>query len=388
MSRFDIFPDRKKTICYKQGFREEYGISEDTLALFIADMDFLSPEAAIKAVHDAAKVGTFGYAGEKNCYFSALSAWYEKRHQLKLEKEWVVRTPGVVTALAFSVRTFSEKGDGVGTFTPVYPPFFSVVRQNERRLIDVPLLLDEDQRFQIDFDLLEKKIKESRMKVFILCNPHNPGGRIWSREELRRMDELFARYGVVVVSDEIHHDFVFPGHEHVCYLNVSEEAKSRCVVCTAPSKTFNVAGLCMSNIFIADPKLREAFQKELQGCAVHASNIIGLDVTRACYEEGEAWLTELLEYLEGNMRLVREGVRSMKAARFMEMDGTYLPWIDLRELSLDHETLHKRLLKEAKLWLSSGHDFGADGFVRMNIGSPRSVIQEAVDRLVSWEAAL
>lgn len=381
---FDEIIDRTGTISVKQGMRKEFGIDDDVLAMWVADMDLRAPREVCEGVIEAGKLGIFGYSAPKEAYFDALKAWNERRHGFRVEKEWVVRSPGVVSALAFAVQAFTKEGDGILIMQPVYFPFQAVIEKNNRRVVKNRLLTGEDGRFAIDFEDFEKKIVEEDVKMFVLCSPHNPGGRVWTREELSRLAGICLAHRVLMISDEIHYDFVFPGHTHTVLAALSEEVADHCIVCTAPSKTFNVAGLELSNIIIPNQELREAFSLQMSKASVGAGNIIGLEACRLSYEYGEPWLEELLGYLQENVAIMRRALSKTDKIRMMEPDGTYLLWLDCRGLGLFGEDLKNFFLKEARLWLNDGYTFGegGEGFMRMNLGCPRSVALEAADRLL------
>lgn len=389
MYNFDEIIDRSKTISVKQGFRKEHGLDDDVIALWVADMDFRSPKECCESVVKAGELGIFGYAGEKDAYFEALQGWMKKRHRWDIKKEWVIRTPGVVSALAFAVRALTKEGEGVMIMRPVYPPFTAVVTGLDRKLVLHELKLDENTRFQIDFDEMERQMKEEEVKAFILCSPHNPGGRIWSSEELDKIADLCLKYGVYLITDEIHHDFILPGRSFTP-VGTIEKIMDQAVICTAPSKTFNIAGLDISNIMIPNEEIRARFQKELNAVHVGANNLIGMECCRLCYENGEQWLDELLVYLNDNVSIVREAVSKIPGARMMEPEGTYLPWVDLNavmeKMGLDENAFQQKLQHEAKVWLNPGSMFGEEGtgWFRVNIGCPHATLVEAMNRILAF----
>jgi len=286
-----------------------------------------------------------------------------------------------VTAVTFGVKAFTEPGDAVMVMNPVYAPFFSAVEGTGRRLVRHELSVGEDNRMYADFERMDREMEQENVKAFILCSPHNPGGRVWSFDELKTLDALCEKHGVIMISDEIHNDFVYSGHTHTVYANVSEHARMNSIICTAPSKTFNVAGLAMSNIIIPNPTLKEKFEKALGESHVGASNLFGLEACRLCYETGEAWLDELLPYLEENVRMVKEAAANWPKVRLVDPDGTYLLWLDLRAVEPDHEKMNDRLLHEAKVWLNDGTGFGGEGWFRLNIGCPHETLAEALRRM-------
>lgn len=296
----------------------------------------------------------------------------------------VTRTPGVICGVAAAVRALTEKGDAMIIMQPVYPAFAAVAAENERKLVKHQLVIGEDRRFYIDFELLEKQVVEENVKLLVLCSPHNPGGRVWTREELEKIVEICLKYDLYVVADEIHHDFVYKGEKHTVFAKVDERMAQRCVICTAPSKTFNLAGLQTSNIIIPSETIRTRFRKELSALFVGANNMISIECCRVAYESGAEWLDELLDYLKGNLDLV-EGFLEEKLPkiRMIRPQGTYMVWLDMTALGMDHEKLQEFLIKEAKVWLLDGSSYGdnKEGWVRMTIGCPRSIVQEALQRI-------
>lgn len=379
---FDTVVDRHNTSCLKWDFAEARGHAPDEMPLWVADMDFRIPQPAIDALVARAQHGMFGYTAPKRPYYEAVAAWFERRHGWRPDPAWAVVTPGVVFALATAVRTYTQPGDAVLIQPPVYYPFRLVIEQNGRRVAAAPLTY-EDGRYSIDFDAFERALAQSEAKLFILCNPHNPVGRAWTEPELRRVGEICAAHGTIVVSDEIHADFARPGHAHVPFAALGPEFADNAVVCTAPSKTFNLAGLQVSNIFIPNRRLRHDFRRTLARTGFDEVNALGLVAVQACYEHGEDWLDQLKAYLEGNLAVVRAAAERMPGVRLVEPESTYLPWLDCRGLGLDAEGLRRLVEQDAKLWLDQGTMFGEEGagFVRINIATPRSNVQEACNRL-------
>lgn len=380
---FDEIIDRRNTDSVKYDLAEKSGKPADVLPLWVADMDFRTAPGIIERLSADAKFGIYGYTEGGEDYFRAVSGWYRERFGWHVEKEWLVRTPGVVFAINIAVRVLTEEGDAVMIQQPVYYPFSAAVRNNERKLINNGLML-RDGHYEIDFDDFENKIAENNVKLFILCSPHNPVGRVWTLEELRRIGEICLAHGVKVVSDEIHSDFVYEGYKHHVFTTVDPAFEAISIVCTAPSKTFNLAGLQVSNIFIPDQQMREAFEKQMQLIGYGGINLIGLHACQAAYETGQAWLEELKVYLRGNLDYVREYLnKNLPVIRLIEPEGTYLIWLDCRGLGLSEEDLEHLIVQEAKLWLDAGAMFGTDGegFERINIACPRSVLAEAMERL-------
>lgn len=379
---FDTVVDRHNTSCLKWDFAAKRGHADDELPLWVADMDFRIPDEAIAALEQRARHGVFGYTVPQDDYFNAVCGWFERHHGWRPQRDWAVVTPGVVFALATAIRAFTQPGDTVLVQRPVYYPFNLMTEENGRRLANAPLLL-ENGRYAIDFDQFKRTIEQTDAKLFILCNPHNPSGRVWTRDELRRLGDICLAHDVVVVSDEIHADFARPGFTHTPYASLGDAYAQHAVICTAPSKTFNLAGLQNSNIFIPNRTLRHAFKRSLSRTGYGEVNAMGMVATQACYEHGDEWLRELKAYLEGNLSVLRSAVEHMDGVTLVEPQSTYLPWLDCRGLGLDDAALAHLVEHDAKLWLDRGTMFGAEGsgFMRINIASPRSMIKEACTRL-------
>lgn len=379
---FDEPITRYNTSCLKWDCASRAGHAADELPLWVADMDFRIPQPAIDALVARAQHGVFGYTVAGDDYFEAVAGWFERHHHWRPKRQWLAMTPGVVFALGTAIRAFTQPGEAVLIQPPVYYPFRLMIEQNGHTVANAPLAYDS-QRYSIDFEAFETVLVESGAKLFILCNPHNPVGRAWSADELRRLGDICLKHSVTVVADEIHADFARPGHTHVPFASLGEAYEQSCVVCTAPSKTFNLAGLQVSNIFIPNPKLRHVFKEKLQRTGFGEINAMGLAATKACYEEGDEWLRELKAYLEGNLDVLRDACERIEGVHLVEPESTYLPWIDCRELGLTDNELTRLIEKEAKLWLDMGTMFGTEGsgFVRMNIATQRSNIEEACSRL-------
>lgn len=380
---FDKAIERRGTNCLKYDFAKERGRSEELLPLWVADMDFETAPCVKERLQKAVEHGIYGYSEGKEEYFRAVHDWYERYYDWDVKKEWLVRTPGVVFALAACVRAFTQKGDAVLLQQPVYYPFSEVILDNERELVNSPLVL-RDGRYEMNFEDLEAKIVSEKVKLFLLCSPHNPVGRVWSEAELRKVGEICLRHGVLVVSDEIHSDFTWPGKKHIVFASLDPAFSDIAVTCTAPSKTFNLAGLQISNIFIENKTLRGRFLKAVAQAGYSQVGLFGLLACQAAYEEGHEWLKELKVYLHENLLFVKSFLKEqMPEVKLIEPEGTYLLWLDFRGLSLNEEQLEELIVKKAKLWLDSGRMFGSDGtgFERINIACPRSVLCRAMEQL-------
>lgn len=384
MYDFDTVIERRGTHSLKYDFALRRGKPEDVLPLWVADMDFASPPAVLEALERRIRHGVFGYSDAADeGYFNALSNWYKTRFDWKLRPEWLVKTPGAVYAIGAAIRALTEPGDAVLIQQPVYYPFESIVRDNDRRLIADRLIYEEG-RYRMDPAELERRIVEEKVKLFILCSPHNPVGRVWTREELTAAGDICVRHGVYVVADEIHADFVYPGREHRVFASLKPEFAERGIICTSPTKTFNIAGLQISNIFIPNDRIRRAVIREINRTGYSQPNIMGLIACQAAYERGQGWLNELIEYLSGNLSLLRSFLsEKLPSVRLVEPEGTYLAWLDFRTLGLPDRKLDELLLQKARLWLDAGTMFGTggEGFQRLNIACPKSVLLEALGRL-------
>ena len=380
---FNIVVNRKNTNCLKYDFAVRRGRPENVLPLWVADMDFKVAPEITQEIEKRVAHGIFGYSEVKEEYFEAVAAWMEQKHGWHVKEDWLVKTPGVVFALAMAVQTFTEPGDAVIIQQPVYYPFSEVIADNGRRIVDNTLELKEDGKYHINFEDFEQKVKENHVKLFLLCSPHNPVGRVWTKEELKKIAAICRKYDVIVVSDEIHEDFVFNG-KHQVFADLSEDAKNRTITCTAPSKTFNLAGLQVSNIWIANPKLREKFKKQIAAAGYSQLNTLGLTACEAAYRYGGEWHAELLGYLKSNLNFLREFLQTrLPEVKLIEPEGTYLVWLDFGSLGLTEEQREELLTKKAGIWLDSGAIFGAagEGFERINIACPRSILKDALERI-------
>ena len=381
---FDTIIDRRGTDSLKYDFAAKRGLPEDILPLWVADMDFPSPPEVLDALAEKCRHGILGYSDAADeGYFGALAKWYSERFGWLISPEWLVKAPGVVFAICAAIRALTEEGDAVLIQQPVYYPFSESVHANGRRLV-VSELVYSDGKYSVDLKDFEDKIKREKVKLFILCSPHNPVGRVWRIDELSAMGEICLRYGVKVVSDEIHADFVYPGNRHQVFAAISPELAEITVTCTAPTKTFNLAGLQISNILISDPALRSRFRQEIRKTGYSQPNIMGLVACRAAYEHGAGWLDELMAYLGSNLDFVRDFLaREIPQVRLVEPEGTYLVWLDFRALGLTDRELDDLIVNKAKLWLDAGTMFGASGtgFQRINIACPRSILERALRQL-------
>ncbi len=380
---FDKPIDRTGTDSLKHDFFTERAMPCDTLPMWVADMDFAVPPAVIQALTTRCEHGVFGYTDAKEDYYRVLQHWFSRRYAWDIQPAWVVKTPGVVYAICTAVRAFTLPGDAVLIQQPVYYPFASAVTNNDRKLI-VSTLRYDNGSYQMDFADFEDKIIQNNVRLFILCNPHNPVGRVWTKEELTRIGDICLRHNVLVLSDEIHADFVHAGHSHTVFASISPAFADNTVTCTSPSKTFNLAGLQISNILISNESLLRRFKQEIHRTGYDEPNIMGIVACKAAYEHGEEWLDALLVYLADNVALVRDFVRDrLPKISLVEPEGTYLVWLDFSRLGLSDDALNELIIHKAKLWLDAGTMFGAggSGFQRINLACPRSVVQEALLRI-------
>ncbi|MDE6667983.1 MAG: pyridoxal phosphate-dependent aminotransferase [Clostridia bacterium] len=383
MTDFNFIHNRKGTNSLKYDFAAERGKSKDLIPLWVADMDFPAPEEVITALKEKAEHGIFGYSEPDEKYFSALYNWLLSRHGWETQPENFVVTCGVVFSICALIRAITKVGDAVIICQPVYYPFAGSVTDNGRRLI-VSELKEENGYYTVDFDDFEKKIIENDVKAFILCNPHNPVGRVWTREELEKLGDICLKHGVFVISDEIHSDFVYGENKHIVFPKIKSEFEDICAVCTAPTKTFNLAGLHIANTYVKSDIVRGQLKNELEKQGYSQPNIMGLVACRAAYEYGAKWLEELKAYLTQNLQLVREyASNKLGGIKLVEPQGTYLVWLDCRALGVADEELSALFEKEAKLWVDDGFIFGkgGSGFERINIACPRSVLKQALENL-------
>lgn len=380
---FDKIIDRKNTNSLKYDFAEERGKPKDILPLWVADMDFRVPDEIVTALKEKADHGIFGYSEPKEDYYNALHDWFKARHGWETDEKKFIVTCGVVFSICSLIRTLTEKGDAIIICQPVYYPFSESVLDNGRKLI-VSELKNDNGYYTVDYDDFERKIIENNVKLFILCNPHNPVGRVWCREELERMGDICLKHNVFVISDEIHSDFVYGSNKHTVFSTVKKEFELNCAICTAPTKTFNLAGLHIANTYISDDTVRRKFVRELDGQGFSQPNIMGLIGCQTAYTHGEEWLEQLKLYLAKNLDFVRKFVKEeMPEISLIEPQGTYLIWLDCRKLKLTDKQLKLSIQNDAKVWLDDGYIFGAggSGFERINIACPRSVLETALQRI-------
>lgn len=380
---FETILERRNTGCLKWDAWEARGHAKDDLPLWVADMDFRTVPEALDALHERVSHGVFGYTMATDAYYNAVISWFESRHNWALKRPWFVLTPGVVFALACAINAYTRPGDAVVIQPPVYYPFRMMIEDNGRQVAASPLLYDGEGRYTMDYEGFERTLVETGAKLFILCNPHNPVGRCWSAEELRRIGDICLAHNVVVVADEIHADFACEGFTHTPYASLGDAYAANAVICTAPSKTFNLAGLQISNIIIPNPELRHAFKAARGRTGYDEPSVMGVVATQACYEHGAPWLDQLKRKLDENLHVLQAAVDETPGLRLVPLESTYLPWIDCRALGLSDAELKDLVEKKAGLWLDLGTMFGDEGtgFIRMNLASPTPLVQEACTRL-------
>lgn len=375
---FDKIVKRKNTKSVKWDLK-----SEDILPMWVADMDFQVAFAIADAIKKRAEHPVYGYtmAGEE--YYEAICSWWRKRHDFDINKEWICYSPGVVPAINMLIKTFTKQGDKVMMEVPVYHPFFEAIKNNGCNLIQSELKY-ENGSYSMDFHDIEEKMKSENIKLFILCSPHNPVGRVWTKEELTMLGDLCVKYNVLIISDEIHCDLVYKGYKHIPIASICKEYRDITATCVAPSKTFNIAGLQTSSVIIANEELRAKFNSVLECNGLMEPNMFGIEATEAAYKYGEPWLDELLNYLQGNLNYLLEYMNEkMPRLRVVVPQGTYLVWVDFSDYGLNSTELHEILLEKGKVWFNEGYIFGDAGknFERINIACPREVLIEGLHRI-------
>lgn len=382
---FDEYINRLNTRSEKWDGVSHVFLRPDLLPLWVADMDFISPDPVKNAILRRAEHGIYGYTFLPPSYFEAVINWFKRRHGWTLQKDWLIFTPGVIPSINFAVQAFSKPRDKVIVQNPAYPPFFSAIKNNGRKRVLNPLRLNKG-RYEMDLKDLEKKARDSRAKMIILCSPHNPTGRVWTKEELTRFGEICLSNQILVLSDEIHCDLIYPGHKHTPFASISKNFAQNSIICTSPSKPFNLPGLKVSNIVISNEKLRNAFKKALNSSGVNEANCFASIALEAAYNECEDWLDAVILYIKENLEFLKNFVKSnLSGVEVIEPEGTYLAWLDFRKVGFNARQLSKVLLEEAKVALSKGSLFGngGKGFNRINLACPRSILKDALSRIAN-----
>ena len=380
---FDRIINRKNTRSLKYDFAKERGMPEDVLPLWVADMDFKTSSYIEDALIERVKHGIFGYSEVQTEYFEIVYHWMKTHHNWNVQENWLVKTPGVVFALAMAVKAYTQPNDSVLVQLPVYYPFSEVIQDNNRKVVSNTLYLGEDNKYHIDFEDFEQKIIDNKIKLFFLCSPHNPVGRVWTKEELIKIGDICVKHGVTVVSDEIHQDFIFQG-KHQVFASLKPEFENISITCTSPSKTFNLASMMMSNIFIPNRELKAKFKKQLDGAGTSQLSVMGLVACETAYSKGEEWYQAILAYVAENINFVRQYVKNnLPDVTMIDTEGTYLVWLDFRKTGFSVDELENLIIHKAKLWLDSGKIFGkcGEGFQRINTACPRSILKKALDRI-------
>jgi cystathionine beta-lyase len=383
---FDKVIDRRQTGCVKWDFLHEFYGEKDLLPMWVADMDFESPRPVVEALERRAQHGIYGYCRCTSAYFEVTMEWIERRHGWKIKKEWIVFCPGLVPAVSMLVRTFARPGDKVVLQMPAYYPFMRAIENNGLHVLNNPLKL-QDGQYRMDFEDLEQRVKDKRARILILCSPHNPVGRVWRPEELVRLGEICVEHGLLVIADEVHSDLIRKGFKHTPFASLATDFLNQSITLSAPSKTFNLAGLHTSNVIIADPQKRREFEVQLLSNGISGPNAFGAVALEAAYRHGEEWLEQLRDYLEENLAFLKGFSKErIPEVRVIEPEGTYLVWLDFRKLGLGKDGLERLMQKEARVALDEGYIFGeaeGAGFERINIACPRAILQEGLERIES-----
>lgn len=378
---FDNNINRNNSNSLKYDFKKQKNKPDDVFPMWVADMDFKCSEAILNDLHKKIDHGIFGYSQTDESYFEAVYNWYLKRHDIELKNEWLIKTPGVVFALATAVKTLTKEGDNVLINNPVYYPFSEVIVDNNRNVISSDLI-NNNGYYEIDFNDFENKIMENNICLYLFCSPHNPVGRVWKKEELDKIIDICKKHDVFIVCDEIHSDFIWEG-THFCLLNYKNYLDNM-MICTSPSKTFNLAGLQISNIFIPNKKMRDEFQMEIWRTGYSLVNIMGIVACESAYRNGEEWFLNLKAYLKQNIEFTENYLKeNIPEIKVIHPEGTYLLWLDFNDLHLSDEEIEAKMLNEAKLWLDNGSMFGelGKGFQRLNIALPRENLKKALRQI-------
>ena len=380
---FDQPVERRGTHSLKYDFAEERGRKKDILPLWVADMDFKTSSFVQEALIRQAEHGIYGYTESDQEYYDAVSSWMERRHGWKIDKEWITKTPGIVFALAMAVKAYTEPGDYILIQDPVYYPFREVIESNDRKVAANILIRKEDGSYAIDFEDFERQIVEKGVKLFLFCSPHNPVSRVWTREEVERLGDICLKHQVIIVSDEIHADFVFEG-KHQVLVDLKDEYKDITVTCTSPGKTFNLAGLQISNIIIPNASLRKEFQHQVTAAGYSQVGAPGIFALIAAYTQGEEWYQAMKQYVKSNIDFLHTWMAEhLPQIKVTKTEGTYLVWMDFRALGLSDKELKELIEDKAEVWLDGGAIFGepGSGFERINVACQRATLVEALDRI-------
>ena len=356
--------------------------SNDLLPMWVADMDFLTAPCIMEALKDRLEQGIFGYTTRPSSYNESIVNWLDNRFSWKIKKEWLMFSPAVITSISLLIQNLTKKNDKIMIQEPVYSPFHNIVELNERDLVISPLIKLDDGSYIMDYEDIEAKIKD--VKIFILCNPHNPVGRVWTREELTRLGQICLKHNVIVISDEIHSDIILKNHKHIPFASISKEFCKNTITCMAPTKTFNLAGLQSSFLVMSNPYYYEVMDRAFSTLDIKRNNAFSLVATEAAYNYGEDWLDELIKYIEDNVDFAIEYIKThMPKLKVKKPEGTYLLWVDFNSLNVDEKDLKDALINKGKVALNSGSSFGigGDGYYRINLACPRAMVLEALKRI-------
>lgn len=387
MYNFDEIIDRTKTNDLKWNSEITKAmigchLEDDTIPMWIADMDFKCPPCILERLKERLEQGILGYCSPRGKYYEAIMTWLKKRHDWEVKKEWIVTSPGIVPALNVAIRAFTNYGDKVLIQQPVYDPFKETIRKTGRIPVNNPLILHKNGTYEMDYKGLENLLSKEKIKLMILCSPHNPVGRVWKQEELQKLGEICKKYGVFIISDEIHSDMVYHQYKHIPICKVNETLEQCTMVCTAPSKTFNVAGLKCSNIIIPNIEYREKFVKTRDEMGLNINSTMAIEVVPAAYcKEGEIWLDEVIGYIEENVKMVQSFLKErLPMITMTKPEGTFLLWLDFSKVSEDENEILKLLNDKAKVAVVPGSWFGEEGrnYIRFNIAYPRSILEKAL----------
>lgn len=379
---FDAVIDRSNNFAAKWSEMDKKYGTNDLLPMWIADMDFKTAPCIIDALRDRLEQGIYGYTTRPASYNEAIASWTDRRYGWKIKPEWLIFSPGVIPTISILIQEMTKENDKIMIQEPVYSPFNSVVKQNKRDLVISPLIKLEDGNYVMDYEDIESKIKD--VKVFILCNPHNPVGRVWTKEELKKLGDICIRHNVLVISDEIHSDIIFKNHKHIPFGSISEEFEQNSITCMAPTKTFNIAGLQTSQVILPNEEHYQILDNAFIRLDIRRNNAFSLVATEAAYNHGEDWLNEYLKYIEENMdfaiNYIKENIPSLKVRK---PEGTYLLWVDFSETGLSDEEIAKALVDKGKVALNSGESFGTGGkgYQRINLACPRAMVEDGLSRI-------
>lgn len=376
---FDEIIERKNTMSCKWDLRKD----DTILPMWVADMDFKTAQPVIDALTDRAQHGIYGYSIFTDELYESIIGWFKRRHHWSIDKDWLSFSPGIVFALHAFAKIFVKPGDKILMHSPVYYPFFGSAKRNGIEFVNNDLIYSNG-RYEIDFEDFEKKARDPSVKMLYLSSPHNPGGRIWTRDELIHMGDICTRNGVVIVADEIHCDLILNGNEYTSFGTLPKNITDNSIICVSPSKTFNIAGLQVSCIVIKNKELKEKYNNYMKSTGYYEANVFGLEGITAAYRDGDEWLDNLIEYLNGNLKFLREYIaENLPKVKVMIPDATYLVWLDFKDLGAEPVYLHRLLKNEGKIWLDEGYLFGetGEGFERINIACPRETLRDGLERI-------